>query len=159
MKKKIIVFSMAAILAFIPVKLLGEGMTIGGGKDAAEKNFSQVQEDVEAGRDERDRNTMEPLVPVVEFIGEALREGQAFLNSPARSGSKAVLYCNDTRSGLAVACSTTETNQRCMDRVQEHVRDMGYDDGYDYCKIPNPDRHESIWASDYITRSDNVRIE
>jgi hypothetical protein len=144
-------------LAFASSALFGEGLTIKGGKDKSQKNFEQVEREVDAGRDQRDANALAPLMPIINWVVEGLREGQAFLNAKAESGTRAILTCDDKPTAVSVPCSTSQTNQQCIDAVEYLVRDMGYDDTYDYCKIPNPEAHK-LFQPDSYSRHTLVKI-
>jgi hypothetical protein len=154
--KKICVFLTICFLYFMSTELFAESLTITGGAKSSNESYKEVERDVEKGRTQRDMNTLAPLVPVYEWFSSVMQKGEAYMNSKAVRGSRAVLLCNDKATGVAVSCSTTETNRDCVTKVYDVIRDMG-SDIFDVCDVPNPDRHK-FFQPDYISRHATIEI-
>jgi hypothetical protein len=149
MKKTIAAAVLLFALALAPAAL-GTGMSVSGGKEKAGQNLDKTERQVEAGRQERDENTMRPLAPVYEFVVKALKESEDFMNSAAKAGSRARLLCDDKESGVSVQCSPSGTNRECVDKLYRVLMDMGYHTDYDYCKVRNP--NPGWFQPDYISK-------
>ncbi|MDR2352895.1 MAG: hypothetical protein LBF22_06975 [Deltaproteobacteria bacterium] len=143
-------------LLFAPFSAFAESMTFQGGKDSSEQNFDQVEKDVLAGKAQRDANTLRPLVPLVKALENIFKENEAFYNSKAKAGTMARLLCEDNDTGLGVACSTSETNRSCLERIMALLWDMGHDSPSAACELPNP--NDSWFQPDYIYRHGTVVI-
>jgi hypothetical protein len=154
--RKLLAFLAIIMISAPPFHALAANLTVQGGKESSERNHQKVEREVEAGREQRDRNTLAPLVPVFEWFVNVMEKGEQYMNSKAERGTKAVLLCNDKPTFLSVDCSTSETNRRCTERVYELIVDMG-SDIYDICDIPNPDR--GFFQPDKINRHANIVIQ
>ncbi|MDR2338606.1 MAG: hypothetical protein LBF40_00470 [Deltaproteobacteria bacterium] len=147
MIKYMIIFTAFILLA--SSQIYAEGMKITGGKDQSQKQYTQIEKDVEAGKDQRDANTVAPLVPIIEHIGKAAREGGEFLDSPADPNTGATLDCGggfmspgQLMTDIQSRCSSSETNRQCLDRFERQLTE-GYSYASDAWKVYCPEGYRN----------------
>ncbi|MDR1297354.1 MAG: hypothetical protein LBO05_08295 [Deltaproteobacteria bacterium] len=142
------------MLAIIAVFLLsapeasGKSMTIEGDAAQSEKNARRNEAAVESGRSERERNTVAPLVPIVEELQRIAEESAKYGytgapdgDSEPASGYKAVLSCSNgfmvgsSQDSASSSCGD-ETKQSCLERFARQMKEK-YGGPFSVCSKVN----------------------
>jgi hypothetical protein len=157
MRKIAVIYFLLAIFVCPTHSIFADSLSISGGKDKSQKTFNDAEADIDSRRSQRDYNTIKPLEPLINYVVDAMKAGEAFNNSLADSGSRAKLLCDDKKVGVETACSTSETNRECVRRLELMLAEMGHSSPSSACELPNP--NDSWFKPNYIYRNGTIIIE